>query len=163
MLLGRPTARAGVRTAAMAAFATLLADVCHMAAVLADRFAAFLAYLGHMLAVLAYGFTAFASGFASFLRGEFVSVAAFVRGASAFAGDFALLGFVHTRKAASAALAVLVTSVCHDLFSRIGTELRHTRMPRPWILAGDSWSASHFAVKESSSASKTPARLLLGT
>jgi hypothetical protein len=39
----------------------------------------------------------------------------FVCGASAFAGDFTLFGFIHARKAASTALTVLIASVCHDL------------------------------------------------
>ena len=67
MLFGRSAARACVRSAAVAAFTALFADVRHVAAILADRFTAFLPYLRHMLTILAHGFAAFASGFASFL------------------------------------------------------------------------------------------------
>jgi hypothetical protein len=76
-------------------------------------FAAFLSYLRHVLAILAHAFSSFATGFARFLRREFVRTTAFVRGTTAFAGYFTLLGFVHACKAAPVALTLFVSSVCH--------------------------------------------------
>jgi hypothetical protein len=76
-------------------------------------FATLLTYLGHVLAIAADGFAALLAGLARFLRGELVSVAALVRGAAAFAGDFALLGLVHARKTASVTVT-FITSARHD-------------------------------------------------
>jgi len=92
-------------------------------------FTAFLAALGHMLAILADGLAALAAGFPRFFRGELVSMSAFMRSTSAFAGDFALFGVVHAGKAASAILTLFVFSICHDLALQKKVEMRHACVP----------------------------------
>lgn len=72
--------------------ATLAADLRHVFAILADRLAAL------------------AAGFAGFLGTELMGVSAFVRGAAAFAGDFALFLGVHSRETTAAATLVLLLS-----------------------------------------------------
>jgi len=68
------------------------------------RQTALTANLGHVFAVSADRFTALTTGFSGFFRSEFVGMAAFVRGSTAFAGDFALETFIHCCKTASLTL-----------------------------------------------------------
>jgi hypothetical protein len=62
------------------------------------RLTAFATDLGHVFAVAADGLPALATGLGGFLRIELVSRAALVSGATAFAGDPALLFRIHARE-----------------------------------------------------------------
>jgi hypothetical protein len=113
VLLAAAATRAGAggtRTAAVAVFTALAADIRHMAAILTDRFATLLADGGHVLAILAYRFAAFAAGFAGFFRGKLMGVATFVRCTSTLARNLALPRFVHAGESASATLSTAIVT-----------------------------------------------------